>query len=121
MDKKLNIQIDIAGNYRVFVDDEELATIFDGKVTLIDSIRLTCNDVSGEPISYVEVVFKNMLGGLHEANHKEILTSMAKAVKAFKGLPVKLSVRWQLGLISTDNEEEWLEKYGHMSGLMGKF
>lgn len=118
MNKKLNIQIDVAGNYRVFVDDEEIATIYDNKVSLIDSIRLSSNnDASGENHSHVEIVFNNLLGGLWEHSHKEILTSMAKAVKALKGLPVELSIRWGLGLKSIDDEEAWLEKYGDPKGL----
>ena len=118
MNKKLNIQIDVAGNYRIFVDDEEIATIYNNQVSLIDSIRLSSNnDDHGENHSHVEIVFKNMLGGLWEASHKEILTSMAKAVKILKGLPVELSIRWQLGLKSIDDEEAWLSKYGDPKGL----
>ena len=118
MGTKLNIQIDQNNDYRIFVDDAEIATIYNNQVSLIDSIRLSSNnDDHGENHSHVEIVFKNMLGGLWEADHKEIITSMATAVKALKGLPVELSIRWQLGLKSVDDEEAWLEKYGDPKGL----
>lgn len=117
---KLNIEMSDDGEVKLFVDGMELAKVFEDRTSLISSIALNASG-DGNPfpeVTQAEIVFENFFGGLFEARHSEIIKSLAQTVKALKPFPVRVSLRWGLGLESNDvNEEEYLNKYGKMLGL----
>ena len=82
---KITIEIE-DGRAKVFIDGGEIGSMYDGKATLIESLNLSVNrNFEAEPVR-LEIIFANMLGGLYEADHKEIAKSLRDSIRTMRKL-----------------------------------
>lgn len=73
----------INGEFEVFLGDKELGLVWpDTKASIIDHISVGHPATSNDMI--VKIVFKNWLGGLHEAYHDKVFKAMDETVWALE-------------------------------------
>jgi hypothetical protein len=76
------------GEFQVFLGEEELGLVWPG-ASLIDEISIfhpaDSNDLR------VKIVFKNWLGGLHEAYHDKVHQTMNDVIEVFKDTEMSVS------------------------------